>query len=319
MAGSVIIPRDVIEQLCSDPELLALMIVLVARARYTPGNAAKGTELRPGQLATGKRAIASQFKWTESKAYRAMKRLQERNLIELTSNREGTIVTLCNSERYRRFGKRKRTSNELPAEVSRTASETKSNQNRTPKEKELMKKAPPPNPSEQLPLDQNVWVEVGKELRGLGISCVDDAVETARARGLLIDDVRTLIAEWRQHAGAWGVGALYQRLTGQLAVWPEAAEKFRREQSRQISMDGHLAIVAAREAGQKRSADDHAWMDRLKTKHRATIQAMSAADVEKRLAGNQLLLAMYRSRGLCPLVLESLCTSLEESREGAVA
>ena len=245
MAGSVIIPRDVIEQLVNEPELLALMIILVARARYTPGSAAKGTELRPGQLATGKRAIASQFKWTESKAYRALKRLQERNLIELTANRDGTIVTLCNSERYRQFSKRKRTSNEPSADGSRTAIETKSNQDRTPIGKERMKKAPPPSPSGELPLERSGWSEVGEELGVLGISRVDDAVETARARRLSVEDVRSLIAEWRQHEGAWGVGALYQRLTGELAAWPEAAEKFRREQSRQASFDGHLANVAA--------------------------------------------------------------------------
>lgn len=319
MAGSVIIPRDVIEQLVNEPELLALMIVLVARARYTPGNAAKGTELRPGQLATGKRAIASQFKWTESKAYRALKRLQERNLIELTANREGTIVTLCNSERYRQFGKRKRTSSEPPADGSRTAIETKSNQDRTPYKKGIKKQAPPPSPSGEVPLEPSGWTAVGGELRALGISRVDDAVETARARRLSVEEVRSLIAEWRQHEGAWGVGALYQRLTGELAAWPEAAEKFRREQSRLASFDGHLANVAARKAGEKRSADDHAWLDQLKGKHRAKIEAMSNEDIERRLAGNKPLLAMFRSKGICHLVLDELYAALEEELEEAVA
>jgi hypothetical protein len=314
MAGAVIIPRDVIEQLSSDPELLALMVFFVSRARYTPGKAAKGTDLRPGQLAIGKRLIAGQFRWTESKAYRAMTRLQDRNLIELRANREGTIVTLCNSERYRRFGKRVRTKSEPGPNPFRADGELTPNSDRTPIEKELKKKAPPPTPS-----DLDRWQEVGEKLRSRKVSCDADAIATAQTRGLTPHDVDRLIGEFDQNPDAWGPGALFDRITGKRSDWPPAAAKVQREQDRQRSLAGHLTLVANREQDDQRKLADDAWFAEMTAKHGRDVDQMTDAEIIGRLGDNKLLLTMYREKGRCRTIREQLFHSLENSPTEAVA
>lgn len=126
-SGSIIIPRDVIGLLEGDLELLGLFVLLARSARYKPGVMADGTRLEPGQFPTGKRALAALTKRTESWCYRALKRLQKRTLIELTSNRCGTIVTICDWGSYSHLPTR----SEPPSNRNRTSIEPEPNQNRT--------------------------------------------------------------------------------------------------------------------------------------------------------------------------------------------
>lgn len=111
-SGSIIFPRDVISELQSKPELLALMTVLVARARFKATESERGQSLKPGQALAGKRELSRLFGWSESRAYRALKRLQGLDLIELTSDRRGSVVTVSDWSRYSSLPKRKRTNSE---------------------------------------------------------------------------------------------------------------------------------------------------------------------------------------------------------------
>ncbi|MAT71201.1 MAG: hypothetical protein CMJ58_16950 [Planctomycetaceae bacterium] len=140
MGGALIIPREVIQTLAGEPDLLALWVYLADRAAWKPSVAPKGQALEKGQLVTSKAAIRRVFGWTESKTWRGLKRLQERNVIELKANRRGTIVTLCRWELYERLPEGRRTKSEPKPNRNRTetepASEPKANtsEGRSPSE-----------------------------------------------------------------------------------------------------------------------------------------------------------------------------------------
>lgn len=123
MGGALIIPREVIQTLAPEPDLLALWVYLAERAAWKPRVAPKGQALNKGQLVTSKLALSRQFKWTESKTWRGLKRLQERNVIELKANRRGTIVTLCRWELYERLPEGRRTESEPKPNRKRTETE----------------------------------------------------------------------------------------------------------------------------------------------------------------------------------------------------
>jgi hypothetical protein len=158
---------------------------------------------------------------------------------------------------------------------------------------------------------------VAEELRLIGVSRADDAVATAQARRLSVSDVRTLIAEWQGNAGAWGVGALYQRLTGQMSAWPPAAADYTRARAREASLRNHEAVVAERLAGERRQqADDELFAER-DARHRSTIEAMKPEEVDAAL-DNPALVRIHRERGRSSrMVRERLFDAIE--RGGATA
>lgn len=119
MAGVLILPRDTINMLAAEPDLLALWVYLANRAAYKPCIAPKGTRLTKGQLVTSKAAITKLFGWTESKSRRGLERLRDRTVIELKGSRAGTVVTMCNWDSYR-----------LPPPTEKQSTEPKPNQNR---------------------------------------------------------------------------------------------------------------------------------------------------------------------------------------------
>lgn len=191
------------------------------------------------------------------------------------------------------------------------ASVTKS----APTQPNTTQQSPPPTPSINAQAASGVeerWGEVGRKLRDRGISCEADAVATADARGLTPGDVLDLIDEWDRNEGAYGPGALFQRITGQLRSWPPAAAGFERTRAREQTFRSHQAVVAEREAGQHRRALDNQRLAALNAKHGATIAAMSADDVVAALESPQLV-ARYRSSGVTGLVRDRLFDVLEEA------
>jgi hypothetical protein len=100
---------------------------------------------------------------------------------------------------------------------------------------------PPPPPTSPpahhaAPPDSSMWEEeegLAAELASLGVNAASAALKAARGRGLTAADVRALAAEFRTSGAAYGPGALYRRLTGELATWP-VAESGRVKRSRRL-------------------------------------------------------------------------------------
>jgi hypothetical protein len=209
--GSQIIPREVIAALVDDLDLLGLMVVLACEANHHDSVAPGGTPLKPGQLVTGKRALAARFKRTESWCYRGLKRLQERTLIELEGNRDGTVVTVCNWQTYTRLPKRR----EPPPKRKRTANEPSSDRQRTASEPPSRHKALGISPSPPTPQgERGGWEELIEELEALGVTQASRAAAAAQASGCEPEDFLPHLDHWKAKRELWASpqGVLYRRL-----------------------------------------------------------------------------------------------------------
>lgn len=228
MAGWVPTPRE----LLSDDLWLAetftrgqARIDLYGLARHTPGHVRlKGVriDLQRGELAWSEQALATRWRWSRGKVRRFLAELSaERVLVQRPSNLT-SIIAMLNYDCQPVSS----TADEAPVGASNgTAGRTV---NGTQKNKETIKQPPPPTPSLSKGAAHQ-WREVEGELVDLGMVRAADAVAAAKSRHLSIEDVQSLIAEWRQHEGAWLIGALFQRLTGQLAAWPPVTPAFERQ------------------------------------------------------------------------------------------
>lgn len=235
--GSLIVPRAKLAAVADDLDLCGLLMLLIAEALYRPGVAPDGTPLKPGQLVTGKRALAARCKRTESWCYRALKRLQERTLIELEANRDGTIVTICDWKTYTRLPKRR----EPRTDLKRPRNEPRPNRNRIAGEPLRRQKAEgriqsPPTPQGE----RGGWEELIEELEALGVTQARKAASAAAAAGCSPDDFRPHLAYWKSHRELWASpeGVLYRRLEylrlGQPTDegWPPFDEAKQRERRR---------------------------------------------------------------------------------------
>lgn len=235
LSGSVIIPREKITQLEDRPELAGLFMMLLIRARYRAGPGHGGVMLEEGQLVCGKSYLASISRCSESKCYRALKSLEKRNLIELSTERRPTVVTIRDWESYARLPSRERTEGGPASARHRTSPAPKPKRQRTQNKEEgrsqEQRKEPPPPKSppggvaDTGPVE--VWREVEDALRLEGVSCVRQAVQEARVRGLTAEEALRYVREYRGRPGAYDAGALYRRLTGELEDWPAPREGYR--------------------------------------------------------------------------------------------
>lgn len=234
MAGWLKLHRKILEsQVFSDPDLLRLWIMLLCRANFRP-SFFRGREIGVGQVAFSQRLFCDSLGVSKGKLHRDLNRLKLAGMITIEAGRDFSIASVSNWETYQSAEEDERGAD--GALVGRTGGADES----LPK-KLTIQESPPPTPY-RFQSEGDAWAGVGEELRQLGMSRVDEAVATAQARGLSAGDVRNLIGEWRRNAGAWGHGALFQRLTGQLAVWPPAAAEFQRTKAREQSLKGHAAV-----------------------------------------------------------------------------
>lgn len=275
----VIIPREAISQLEHEADLLALYTWLLSKGRYKPGSKTpKGQVLEPGQTVTGKRHIATLFGWTESKAYRAMKRLASRNLIEIKANRNGCIVSLVGWPFYMASQSSQRTETEPKSKHDRTETDPRSNRNRTHTNKEEGIKNLPPAPSCERTFQQ-WWQEeegaIGVVLRKRGVNAVSQCIAICKARGVTPDQVKAIIAEFDAAPGAWDAGALYKRIVGDLDGWPDPLPEYRREQDRKSQLEKHAATASQRKIDEEQAVEDARIATELEARFGAIVDQMS--------------------------------------------
>ena len=86
-----------------DCEHLSVFIYLLLNATHKEVKQFFGNELivlKPGQLITGSRAIASELKMNFSKVHRILKEFEKCNTIETQVNNKGSLITISNWHTY---------------------------------------------------------------------------------------------------------------------------------------------------------------------------------------------------------------------------
>jgi len=316
MAGWIKLHRKTLEsQVYSDAELFRLWCYLLLRASFKT-SWFRGVEIRRGQVAFSYRVLSDALGYSRGKLERSMKKLEAMGSIHIKAGREFSVATVCNYESYQSDEDPMRDAGEAADRaVDKTAAGAADKAvNGAVYKKEIIQEPPPPTPSAAATPDRSAWEGVGDVLAGLGMTKAPDAVATAQARGLAVSEVQGLIAEWRQHEGAWGTGALYQRLTGQLAAWPPVAPAFERQQQWQAAVRGHDANAARRLEGDRRREADRQRYDQLNDRHGASIDAMTRDEVLAQLGADSPLIDQYRSRGVeSRLVREALFAAIEST------
>lgn len=269
--------KSIESRVFSDAALWRLWTWCLLRANHATGFF-QGEEILPGSFATGTRVAGETLGLAPTTVHRGLKRLAEWNMVSLKVKRGYTVVTICNYATYQDSEsatetqmKRSRNANETLVEQPCSVEETLA----TPNKNNNNNKNLPPSP----PLAAGSWEEAGDDLRKLGMSRVDDAIAMAKTRGLTTDDVCKLIGEWQANAGAWGHGALFQRLTGQLATWPPVDPKFAATKAREATTKAHVTVVTERLAGEKRREDDRRARESRERLHGGTLDAMKRSQV----------------------------------------
>lgn len=124
------------------------------------------------------------------------------------------------------------------------------------------------------------WEGEEEELSGLGVVAAGAAIAKAREHGCTADDVRRLLDQVRRKPGAWGPGAIYDRISrarpgeDPAAGWPaESADWQRRQQQARQAADREQAAQQAiaqraerrarREAARQLEADFGPQLDAL--------------------------------------------------------
>jgi hypothetical protein len=269
MAGWLKLHRKILDsQVFSDPDLLRLWIMLLCRANFKP-SFFRGREIGVGQVAFSQRLFCDSLGVSKGKLHRDLNRLKVAGMITIEAGRDFSVASVCNWETYQLTEDDERgTSGAL---VGRTGGADE------PLPKKLtIQESPPPTPS-RFQSEGDDWAGVGEELRQLGVSRVDDALATAQARGLTVGDIRALIAEWGRHAGAWGPGALFQRLTGQLAHWPPVAPAYGRQLASIASTRSVDEVRCDNDRRRAANAASDRVADELDAVHGAELDALDAA------------------------------------------
>jgi predicted transcriptional regulator len=84
----------------TDAHTLQVFMYLLIKANHKPAHKYRGVQLAPGQLITGRKAIAQATGLTEQKVRTALKRLKSTNEITVKPTRKFSIVTLNQWAKY---------------------------------------------------------------------------------------------------------------------------------------------------------------------------------------------------------------------------
>ena len=148
-------------------------------------------------------------------------------------------------------------------------------------EREQEKEPPPPPTPSRHPAQPpgTGWAEVEGVLLAAGMSAVPKAIAGAQARGATPDAVAALYAEWAEKPGAWEVGALHRRITGDLASWPPPRGDYQRRAAHDDASSAAARKAAANAEQRRVDAENLAREDEelaaLEGSHGAQLDAIS--------------------------------------------
>ncbi len=162
---------------CKDSDHIAVWMFLLLNATHRDLVRYFGKELitlKPGQLITGRKAIAKHFNLTESKVERILKRLKNEQLIEQRANTSGRLITIRNWEVYQNENEQQ---NEQRVNNERTTSEQRANTNKNIRIKEHKNNNDINNTRSHKFGEGSVEFEVAKKMINILLSIKPDARE----------------------------------------------------------------------------------------------------------------------------------------------
>jgi hypothetical protein len=144
MSGFVKIYRDAMShEVFEDPWLWKLFTWCILKANFKPGRF-RGEIIPRGAFAAGRSRASAELHVHPSRFYRGLERLRKLGCIELKSNRDWTLVTVCNYTSYQSEDYEDRAPTERRPSADRAPTEQQPNSDRTqekePKESKEGKK-----------------------------------------------------------------------------------------------------------------------------------------------------------------------------------
>lgn len=141
MRGWISLHRQILENpvVCKDSDYFSVWCYLMLNATHKPYKVLfknEKIELQPGQLITGRKSIASQFKISESKVQRILKKLEIEQQIEQQTSNANRLITVVNWGLYQNVEQQ----NEQPVNNERTTDEQPVNTNNNINNKNNIKK-----------------------------------------------------------------------------------------------------------------------------------------------------------------------------------
>jgi uncharacterized phage protein (TIGR02220 family) len=118
------------------PDHVAIFVQLLLRANYKTTKY-RGTEIRRGQVVSGRKKLQEWTGIEENKAYRLLKALQATGEIDIKSNNRFSIVTIRNYEAYQGKNILSRQQNDNRATTKRQQMNTSNNLNNLNKQESL--------------------------------------------------------------------------------------------------------------------------------------------------------------------------------------
>lgn len=114
--------KSIDSRVFSDAQLWRIWCWCLCKANWKRGWYG-GSELQPGQFATGREAASAELGVSGSAWYRAMLKLQEFGCLRVEANNRFTIVSIVNWRKYQGEVNNERTTDEQRADNERTTSE----------------------------------------------------------------------------------------------------------------------------------------------------------------------------------------------------
>ena len=134
MEGWIKLHRKILENpiICKDSDYLSVWMYLLLNATHKEIPALfKGEKiiLKPGQLITGRKSIASKLKISESKIYRIINEYKSEHQIEQQTSNKNSLITILNWDKYQHLEQQ----NETQMNNKRTTTEQQVNTNKNVK------------------------------------------------------------------------------------------------------------------------------------------------------------------------------------------
>ncbi|HZL11850.1 MAG TPA: hypothetical protein VFC65_17850 [Prolixibacteraceae bacterium] len=145
--GWVVLQRQIMDwQWYNDPNTFRLFIHILLKVTHKPYKW-MNVELLPGQMVTGRKALANDLKLSEQEIRTSIRRLKSTNEITIESTNKFSIVTVCKWDVYQ-YNNSLKQPTEQPANAPASNQQVTTNNNNTIKQEQKRVKFTPPVLSE---------------------------------------------------------------------------------------------------------------------------------------------------------------------------
>lgn len=216
-------------------------------------------------------AIAKAVGVHRATAIRSAKRLTTAGLVEISPGKRhrSNLYRLVDGRTDATTGSRTRATDTSSTHATPSGATVRPNQ-------EPDNKEPPPSQSGD-------WSEAEAALLEFGVGRIDDAVGAARGNGLSADDVVAIVEFAKSKPGAYGPGAVYDRIVygraGQSPAsgWPPESDEYRRRCQTQATTARRAAKASESERAKLLAEAEHAKREQLEGRFGCVLDAMDSS------------------------------------------